>query len=751
MSEGIRLGGCRRTPLGSYLKALGVLRLVSEQVDGEARGWWDGQSFRLSSRLDEAGLVEFFLRAYAPTPIVAPWNAGSGFHAGDDQSGLRALVESQEERFAPFRAALRVIQECVVFADEGESLAHVLDAIGPEGAAKDQNELRAAIPEENRAHVSLRTLGEDKRYSKAARKVLTEYKKACRTAEWKLSTVTNCRNRLSDTAMEWVDAVAVLAGKKGFEFPPILGTGGNEGRLDYTNNFMLRLHEVLLGQAPKNGAGLIRHALFGDSITGLAGGATGKFDPGRAGGANQGEGVDSGDYPTNPWSHILVMEGLVVWASGISKRSQPGASARTSSPFTVLPKAVGYGSRAGQDERKSKAEIWTPIWERPARLEEVRSLIREGRVELWGRPVKDGLDFTQAATSLGVDRGLGGFERSSLLERRGQGYFVALPVGFIRIRENNRAGLVERLRRQLTPVEWMENPPAMIESLMRVIDEGVFQYLLREGSLEAVKILRALGQLDRRLSLKPKGMRAPLWGLDPEWIQVSDDGSPEHRIAVALASLQRIGKVGGLRANLCPVKPGQPWSWEDGKGQECWEGRTLAARLSSVLRRRMMDVARFGEDGSALAGRARAGVGDVAAYLDGRTDDAKIEELLFAFSLVDWRSARGVRRGEVGGEIVGREYALLKLLFSDMGVEGADGKPVRLEPSIVPLLGAQRIADACEVAKRRLQASGLSPLKVRYENGGDGQRLAGALLIPVMGVQGLKRLVLREEAKETKR
>ncbi len=36
-----RLGGCAPTPLANYLKALGILRVVAEQADAEARGWWD--------------------------------------------------------------------------------------------------------------------------------------------------------------------------------------------------------------------------------------------------------------------------------------------------------------------------------------------------------------------------------------------------------------------------------------------------------------------------------------------------------------------------------------------------------------------------------------------------------------------------------------------------------------------------------------------------------------------------------------
>lgn len=36
-----RLDGCAPTPLAHYLKALGVLRLVAEQLDPQARGWWE--------------------------------------------------------------------------------------------------------------------------------------------------------------------------------------------------------------------------------------------------------------------------------------------------------------------------------------------------------------------------------------------------------------------------------------------------------------------------------------------------------------------------------------------------------------------------------------------------------------------------------------------------------------------------------------------------------------------------------------
>ena len=64
----------------SYLKALGVLRLVSEQTDPKARGCWRDGVFVLETRLDRDGLAQFFLEQYSPTPLLAPWNGGSGFY-----------------------------------------------------------------------------------------------------------------------------------------------------------------------------------------------------------------------------------------------------------------------------------------------------------------------------------------------------------------------------------------------------------------------------------------------------------------------------------------------------------------------------------------------------------------------------------------------------------------------------------------------------------------------------------------------
>ena len=55
----IKLLGCRPEPLLSYLKALGVFRLVSEQVDRDARAAWEDDVFVLHTSLTQDELLQF--------------------------------------------------------------------------------------------------------------------------------------------------------------------------------------------------------------------------------------------------------------------------------------------------------------------------------------------------------------------------------------------------------------------------------------------------------------------------------------------------------------------------------------------------------------------------------------------------------------------------------------------------------------------------------------------------------------------
>ena len=93
VGDQITLDGCAPAPLVSYLKAIGVLRLLGSDAnhvsgtaaDAAVRGWWEAERFHLATRLGRDELMRFFLEEYAPSPVIAPWNGGSGFYAKDNQ------------------------------------------------------------------------------------------------------------------------------------------------------------------------------------------------------------------------------------------------------------------------------------------------------------------------------------------------------------------------------------------------------------------------------------------------------------------------------------------------------------------------------------------------------------------------------------------------------------------------------------------------------------------------------------------
>jgi CRISPR-associated protein Csx17 len=164
--------------------------------------------------------------------------------------------------------------------------------------------------------------------------------------------------------------------------------------------------------------------------------------------------------------------------------------------------------------------------------------------------------------------------------------------------------------------------------------------------------------------------------------------------------------------------------------------------MACVVARRVMDMARVSVEGSPFGAALSLCPEDAASFIDGDVDDALLEGLLFGCLWIDWRRSasresiaelRSRWSRPLSDRPVSRPWALLKLLFSGSPFYSAAGQEVRprVEPSVVTLLTAGRIGDACSIAQRRLLVSGLSPLRVDFPDGSDGIRLAGALLFPV--------------------
>lgn len=81
-----------------------------------------------------------------------------------------------------------------------------------------------------------------------------------------------------------IDAAVILS-DDGPGYPSLLGTGGNDGRLDHTDNFMQRLVEIseIATDSPRLAASKgLDSALFGTPACSLSRSAIGQFDPGAA-------------------------------------------------------------------------------------------------------------------------------------------------------------------------------------------------------------------------------------------------------------------------------------------------------------------------------------------------------------------------------------------------------------------------------------------------------------------------------------
>jgi CRISPR-associated protein Csx17 len=242
----------------------------------------------------------------------------------------------------------------------------------------------------------------------------------------------------------------------------------------------------------------------------------------------------------------------------------------------------------------------------------------------------------------------------------------------------------------------------------------------------------------------------------------ADDGSIEVRLAAALASLTACGKVGPLRANLAPVDPAKPWEWARKNLQTAWSGNTVQARLAEVLTRRMMDAERLNAPGNPVAARIALHPLDAMALVTGRLDAGRLEDLLFGMTWVRWGAApaspdpcrEASRRWAtpLRDSVMPRPYVLLKHLFLAEGVRlpgQAKMISIRAEPSVIPLLRANRISQACAVAERRLFASGLNVLRTAFPDSGQGTALAAALLVPVRQSARLTQMILQDKTTNT--
>ena len=768
-AEHLTLDGCAPTPLASYLKALGVLRLLSSSanhVDGKAadpkaRGWWEHERFHLMTALGGDGLLRYFLEAYAPSPIIAPWNGGSGFYPNDNKDGFTPLIsELVSKRFESIAKAIRIASRAI----ERQALTE-----RPEGDAK--TELVALL-----------------------------------------------RAELPEPAIDWIDAVLALSGG-GLAYPQLLGTGGNDGRLDFTNNFLRRLVstkrplgilDAVSGRPLDGTESLLVNALYDIPSNGLSSVAIGQFAPGAAGGPNATVGYEA-DANVNPWDFVLMLEGAIAFAGAAARRHQGRSASGASFPFTVRSVGAGWGGVEGADENDARAEFWAPLWRRPARFREINALLAEGRAVLNGRTARDGLEFARAAASLGISRGFSEFERYGFLMRSGKAY-LATPIG----RRFAAPAPATRLIADLDANGWLDyvrrvgrskDATAAARNAIKRFEDALFGLVEPAAPQSRIeRALIALGDVCGWLAVSRRGREAvtPPPIMSRAWIRMADDSSAEFRVAAALAGLgllpipqrdairtgsSRQGRTATdsgtesqegprtgpriappMAAHFAPIDESRfftgqrrAWSKDESPPGMVWGAGGLVSNMVAVLERRLVETATRGLDDKPLAGTAHARLADVAAFLSGDFDDRRCAGLLAGMIWARPTELPTSNQGDgsTPGAVVPFAYAAIKPIFTPdqtlrrMGTL-AETARLPVPPGLVARLRAggldgRATDEAVRTALTRARASGLPSPFDPGRAGGEGSRigaglradrLAAALLIPI-GDGATRRLLER--------
>ncbi len=717
--ESLALRGCAPTPLASYLKALGVLRLVSspanhvsgKAADPHARGWWENECFHLRTTLGRDALLSFFLHDYAPSPIIAPWNGRAGFLEGDagEESSrggallMRAIEHSECRRLESMRSTVGLLR----------NNAHL----------GEYNRLRALAKRLKEASKSLK--GEEKKRNDAERARVEKEAKAVKSL-----LLPSLRSETAAHHVAYIDACYVLTAEEAAA--PLLGSGGNDGSRDFGVNFAESLgHLVDFGDgSPTTRAHTeLESALLDIVRRAETRGSMGQFSPGQ-GGPNGTIGYE-GYNPLNAWDIVLALEGTVAFAGALTRQWGATGGSRAAFPFTFEPTGAGTGSLSSEDPNRPRGEFWTPLWTKPVTFSEAAAIFAEGRLTVGERTARNGLDAARSVARIGAARGIGGFERYSIIQPDSKTPYQATPLGRLHTPDRPREDLVA----DLDAGDWLsrarrlagnrKTSPARARQAMRRLEDALFEMTVANRESDGTRnALMALGGLVSWLASSPaarKDSRPPPL-LSPDWLLNADDGSAEFRVAAALAALglpaparparqtdaepeiaqaadggadaesttaretpgdedpadapgrPRPGAAPPMAAHFAPLDEGRffyrgnlgtrrAWSVGDTPPAVVWSAGPLVPNLIAVLERRLVEASTRGLADKPLAGATAARLADVAAFLSPDFDDARCAALLAG--LVWARPARlRSAAGPTGSAPVPFAYAALKPLFT---------------------------------------------------------------------------------------
>ena len=716
------LDGCAPTPLAHYLKALGILRLVAEQADNDARGWWDGDHFRLATRLNRDELEQFFADEYQPTPIFNPWGARSGFYDGTSEKSARAslnrIMVSKSPRLEPFRTAIETVRSVVTRTTEGDK------------------------PTENKKKLLILAL-----------------RAATRAA--------------SSLWLDTVVAVVGLGDDAQLVQPPVFGTGGSEGSGGYPSAYMSAIVESIVEPCWNHA---LTAALFGGVVPSCRWDQSmGQFAPGSV--------STPWDLLLAFEGACMLRSSVASRASIKSKRwmSSPFYVAPRSSGYSSGARLDEKFLNKGR-EYPGRGEQWLPMWANPSRMVEVQQLFAQGRAFNRAERAMDGWTMARATAGFGISQGVTQFVRFGYQQRNNQATHFAVPLGRFVTREvepttNGPRSCLDDIERWLSDLRKVAHPSSN-ERAKRVPARLVRAY----GSLMDALFSAVSGRADHRLYqdvlLRLEVVEATLRRgtgfsagvlppLRPDWIAASDDRSTEFRLALAFALQSGGYRIDGRRVDdhvrrhwlplaqkraHVPADPEREWrfaSVETGnsmrlaiRSEVVMQGRRGVEDAIALIERRLVEASQQARRHLPLqAGQHMpARVADLAALLSGGVDldrTLKLARALMALDRKAWdQRPVSVEPTETPHLRVWPEDAWLAIRLCTLPWPLRTRSGFKLDiganPALVRRLAGGDVATAFIMASRRLAVAGVRcTVRVTSVSPDTARLWAAALAFPI--------------------
>ena len=587
------LYGCSPKPLAHYLKALGILRIVSEQKDPNCKGFWENEHFVLQTQLNEEALSEFFLYEYQPAPLIAPWNGGSGFYPKDTQGqkALHQIMDSSTQRFSSLRAAICSAQRLM-----------------------------------EQLHIKTKPSKEEKMVFLEA-----------------------CRSHFPKETLDWLDSTFFL-NHEHLSFSPLLGTGGNDGRFEFTNNYMHRILDVIShdnGTPQPKARTQLRNALFATPTRSLLKDVPiGQFFPIAQGGANSNTGFQASSV-VNPWDYILLLEGSTFFSSSIINRVQKSSN-KALPPLTAHPVSAGYHNATQEEHRNARKEMWLPLWESPLSLQELSKSLREDTHWLSTTPpATNGLEFACSIAQKLSPSKITSYQRYGFQQRNGLAY-QALSLGRYPTENTQNA-------EELEPFEsWfkrhrntLKKGPSQIVRACTAVEDALFALYRKKHRKTWAQLFINLGTLEKRMLCHLQWLASqgiPLFPrLGTSWLTLSDDGSREFQLALGLASswlsvhpLHNRPEFTNNKATLSPLNNLHAFQNREELRWLLHEPLLRAVSKENTLLRMMYTIlaARLEQTLTSERTFRYVSTNQISAFIQNDVDESKLEQLFWACQLL---------------------------------------------------------------------------------------------------------------------